>query len=253
LGFPCLPEQGGPAQVALLNEWLRNCDENHGCLPDESKRGQTQLPTRVIHVTGDASNFSLRLIESNDQDSPKKGKYIALSHCWGLINESSKFCTYKSNLGVRKQRIEYGNLPRTFRDAVRITLALGVPYLWIDSLCIIQDDAQDWSSESGRMEDVFSSAYCTIAASSAPSSLAGFLGPREPRPCLRVASSRGTFYICKAIDDFQRDVAESVLNRRGWVLQEWALSRRTIHFTSTQVYWECGSGVHCETLAKLFK
>lgn len=253
LGFPCLPEQGGETQVLLLKEWLTNCNDSHHCAPDETKQSETKLPTRVIHVTGTESQFSLRLIQSTDEDSLKTGRYLALSHCWGSMNDSSRYCTYKSNVAARKQRLEYSDLPQTFQDAVRITLALNVPYLWIDSLCIIQDDALDWASESRRMEDIFSSAYCTIAASSATSSIMGFLGQRKRRPCVPVASTQGTFYVCKAIDDFQSDVAESVLNQRGWVLQERALSRRTIHFTSTQVYWECGRGIRCETLTKLNK
>ncbi len=104
------------------------------------------------------------------------------------------------------------------------------------------------------MEDVFSSAYCTIAASSAESTDAGFLHKRDARPCLKVdTADRGTFYVCPAIDNFGHDVEEGALNKRGWVLQERALSTRSIHFTSTQVYWECGQGVHCETLTKLLK
>ncbi|KAI8304104.1 hypothetical protein K4K59_012923 [Colletotrichum sp. SAR11_240] len=101
------------------------------------------------------------------------------------------------------------------------------------------------------MEDVFSSAYCTIAASSATSSLDGFLLNRAQRASIGIRTPQGTLYLAEAIDDFEAHVEQGVLNTRGWVLQERALSRRTIHFTSTQVYWECGEGVHCETLAEL--
>jgi hypothetical protein len=62
-----------------------------------------------------------------------------------------------------------------------------------------------------------------------------------------------TFYICEAIDDFAHDVESSSLSKRGWVYQERALSRRTIHFAGTQVYWECGQGIRCETMTKMFK
>jgi hypothetical protein len=64
---------------------------------------------------------------------------------------------------------------------------------------------------------------------------------------------RNPFYVCEAIDDFQHDVIDGRLNKRGWVLQERALARRTIYFTENQTYWECGEGVRCETLAKMRK
>jgi hypothetical protein len=60
-------------------------------------------------------------------------------------------------------------------------------------------------------------------------------------------------YVCDAIDDFNRDVENGQLNRRGWVLQERALARRTIYFADRQTYWECGQGVRCETLTKMNK
>ena len=137
------------------------------------------------------------------------------------------------------------------QDAVTVTRGLGERFLWIDSLCIIQDDADDWNIESKKMETVFGSAYCTIAASSAKNSTEGFLNPRSPRQCARLPDT--ALYICENIDNFHRDLEEGELSKRSWVLQERALSCRTIHFTTTQTYWECGGGVHCESLIKMHK
>ncbi|KAK1621820.1 hypothetical protein BDP81DRAFT_511094 [Colletotrichum phormii] len=130
------------------------------------------------------------------------------------------------------------------RDAVIITRKLGVKYLWLDSLCILQsngqehdaDSKEDWERESKLMEEIFGSAYLTIAASCANHRFEGFLNPRTPRQFI--------------IDNFEADVEHGELNQRGWVLQERALSRRTLHFTSTQTYWECGEGIRCETFTK---
>ncbi len=211
LAFPILPEQGSELQSTVLNEWLKTCDETHSCLTKDAIGGSSPLPTRVIHV-GSKKNPVLRLVDGGDQ---RRGKFVALSHCWGKVHESRKVCTYKSNVQEFRKNIEFDRLPATFRDAVRITWALNIEYLWIDSLCIIQDDADDWEVESGHMEDVFSSAYCTLAASSAKSSDDGFLGERKPRSCIKVETrKRGTFYICKAIDNFHLDVEEGVLNQR---------------------------------------
>ncbi len=135
-----------------------------------------------------------------------------------------------------------------------MTRALGIRYLWIDSICIIQRDPKDWETEAGRMESVFSSAYCTLAATSSNSSEDGFLHRRKPRNYAGLQTTGGgRVYFAENIDNFHTDVEQATLNTRGWVLQERALSRRTIHFASNQIYWECGKGVHCETLAKLKK
>ncbi|KAJ4005495.1 hypothetical protein NW766_011044 [Fusarium irregulare] len=192
---------------------------------------------------------SLRLVDTK-QDNVV-GKYIALSHCWGKLSKEERFCTYIDNIQDLRQQIPFERLPQTFKDAVTATRSLNVEYLWIDSLCIIQEDPEDWKYEAARMEDVFHSAYCTIAANSSTSSLDGFLGYRRERAVIGITTAQGPLYLAQAIDDFGRDVERGILNTRGWVFQERALSRRTIHFTSTQVYWECGHGIHCETLAHL--
>ncbi|ROV88658.1 hypothetical protein VMCG_10306 [Cytospora schulzeri] len=251
LGIPRLPEAGSREQSAFLKSLIRKCDATHDCMPAQKHSDSpAKLPTRLIDVGRDDAE-PIRLVQTT-QESAVKGPYIALSHCWGALSPEQRFCTYKDNLAQWKAHIAYGALPQSFQDAVRTTRALGVRYLWIDSLCIVQDDPDDWSAEAGRMEDVFSHAYCTIAASSAVSSLNGFLGHRRHRDVIKLSAPGGEpFYLAEDIDDFRTDVENSILSSRGWVLQERALSRRTIYFTSSQVYWECGNGVVCETLTQL--
>ncbi|KAF6839177.1 serine/threonine protein kinase [Colletotrichum plurivorum] len=242
LGYPQLPEPGKEFQFALFRAWLRQCDEQH----NHFSNTRVELPTRVLDV-GTNKDPSVCLREG--EDVPKE-QYIALSHCWG---NGAGFRTLTRNIAAFKQDIDFDSLPASFQHAITVTRALGFRYLWIDSLCIIQDDLADWEREAVRMEQVFSHAACTIAATSASSSDEGFLFPeRELRPYVAItAPSSDTAFICKSIDKFHADVEEAVLNKRGWVLQERALSRRTLHFTSSQVYWECGHGIHCESLMKL--
>ncbi|KAH7394716.1 heterokaryon incompatibility protein-domain-containing protein [Pyrenochaeta sp. MPI-SDFR-AT-0127] len=253
LGFPVLPEARGLIHFELLREWLQFCDHdtNHqrfGC----GRNSNTVLPTRVVDVSNDKGPDFLSLYCSKKRE---KGEYIALSHCWGKLKEEdkAKFCTSPSNFHDRCRGFNMNDLPQTFKDAVTVTRELGKRYLWIDSLCIIQDDPNDWAIESKRMEAVFSNAYCTIAASSAADSTVGFLRRRQLRQYIEVANSaQGRIYICEAIDDdFFHDVEESLLSRRAWVLQERALSRRTVYFTASQLYWECGDGVRSETLTHM--
>ena len=204
------------------------------------------MPTRLLEVGN-----PMRLVPSSTM---VRSPYVALSHRWGPLGERTKFCACRHNMKQLQTSIDFERLPRTFKDAVTVVRSLGLKYIWIDSLCIVQDDQQDWENEAARMEQVFSDAYLTIAASSAKSSNDGFLLPRKPRQCLELVSQDSRrLYVCPNIDDFRNDVELSHLNCRGWVLQERVLSRRTIHFTSSQTYWECGAGVHCETLTRLRK
>ncbi|KAG4260105.1 serine/threonine protein kinase [Fusarium proliferatum] len=243
LGLPQLPDQGGTGQFLLLKEWARVCSLEH----EKCRSGKDQIvkamPTRLISV-----QEPVHLLDSSSIDPTD---YIALSHCWGKLTEDQKFCTYKRNITQLRTKIDTDRLPKTFRDAIVVTRGMGIQYLWIDSLCIIQDDDIDWEQEAGKMEQVFSGAYCTISATAAKSSLDGFLSDRSPRPYVHLDTKDGRLWICPAIDDFRQDVDAAEISTRGWVLQERLLSRRTIHFTSNQVYWECGEGVCCETLGHL--
>ncbi|KAK1959985.1 HET-domain-containing protein [Colletotrichum sublineola] len=239
-----LPHPGSDSQTTLFKEWLRVCEEQH----NHQFNYKAGFPTRVLDV-GTPEHPQIRLCDGTKAISKR---YVALSHCWGT---EQCFKTLKNNINDFKKEIGFKELPRTFQDAVKVTRDLGFRYLWIDSLCIIQDDLLDWEQEAASMEHVFSSAIVTIAASSAKSSAEGFLlaQRKQQTPVIIKTASNGTAFICKSIDDFHRDVEMSPLNKRGWVLQERALARRTLHFTSSQVYWECGNGIHGESLMKLVK
>lgn len=242
-----------------MKEWLLECRETHNHQYHLPKRAtetfgsdsfrESQMPTRVLDV-GDGSNPRLQLIDSETMESME---YLALSHCWG---EDHFFSALRSTVDeLRKGNVDTALLPASFKDAITVARGLKVRYLWIDSLCIIQDDDGDWEHEAARMEQVYSNAMCVIAASSVSGSNQSFLNPRSQRAWVTLPARLGIprRYVCKFIDDFQLDVEQAVLNKRGWVLQERALARRLIHFTSTQIYMECGKGVYCESLMKLTK
>lgn len=245
----------------LINDWLQLCDEGKcghpsGCAPGPI-RGSDVLPARVVRVLSeDVTEDVVHLVATESLDELD---YIALSHCWGIQpNGPPPWCTTRTNEKNRMaQGIRIESLPANFRDAIQVTRKLGKEYLWIDSLCILQGDREDWIKEGKKMAHVFKNAYCTVAASSAENSHQGFLTRRaqgtSSQYVLVPNFSHGPVYISNVVDDFVGDVDRAVLNSRAWVLQERVLARRTIHFTKRQTYWECGGGVRCETLTYMRK
>ncbi|KAF2197334.1 HET-domain-containing protein [Delitschia confertaspora ATCC 74209] len=256
VSLPILLELHHLAQFQLLRAWLHHCDKSHDCNEYQDK-SEIVLPTRLLYVgdtkdPGYVSDF-VRLVFASDTT---RQAYIALSHCWGdlPVEERKMYCTTQDNINRRLGGFSISELPKTFQDAIKVTRELGILYLWIDSLCIIQyeDNDEDWKRESSQMENVFSAAYCTIAASSAIDSNAGFLERHVSSEYVHVQNASGKrFYITTDIDDFDNDVGKAPLNTRAWVMQEGVLARRTIHFSANQMYWECGEGVWCENLTRL--
>jgi hypothetical protein len=254
IGFAELPEAGTDLHLGLIQGWLDDCDSKHFdpiCKPPRNSSitgtSNSRLPTRLIYVGYDGDD-TVRLQDMRSEDA---GDWIALSYRWGPLPH---FSTTRQNLSSHIGGIKIAKLPRTFQDAIKVTRGLGQQYLWIDSICIVQGEDGDFSDEWQRMEDVYSGAYCVLAASCATGQRSGFLLPRAERKSVALNSKDGsTIYVSSTAANFRDHVLQGALNKRGWVLQEHALAQRTIFFTEYQTYWECGHGVRCETMVKLKK
>jgi len=172
---------------------------------------------------------------------------VTLSYCWGkTMPEEVK--TKTTNIHARSQ---VGGLPpllKTLSDAVAITRSLGIRYLWIDALCILQDSIDDWSTESVKMASVYEHAYCTIAAASSNDTTMGFRRMNSHPSSLK---NKILLDLPADIDDpFRRicfgptrtywfELGQGPLQKRGWTMQEHHLSRRVIYYTATHILWEC--------------
>lgn len=177
-------------------------------------------------------------------------RYATLSHCWGTLRIKRLTTANLDELG-RGFRID--TLQPTFQHAIQAVRMLGLRYLWIDSLCIMQDSAADWEAESALMGSVYGNACINLAAASSVDARGGLFFDRDPvvvQPFAAYSAppasngSQGT----KALRDgwyvWQNDgrwasVGDEPLHRRGWVLQERLLSNRTVHFTQSEVFWHC--------------
>jgi hypothetical protein len=154
--------------------WLYECASGHRGCPAYTK---PRLPTRVIDV-GSSRNVSLKLFSSGVEQCDH---YVALSYCWG---GPQPLLTTRANVDSFSSEIPQEQLPRTLADAVNVTRQLGFKYLWIDALCIIQDDQADKAIEIEKMGSIYKNSSLTIVASSSKSASEGFLQTRdEPVYC----------------------------------------------------------------------
>jgi Heterokaryon incompatibility protein (HET) len=174
----------------------------------------------------------------------------------------------RDNLPEYMTQIPFGTLPRVFQDAVQIVARFGMVYVWIDSLCIIQDSRRDWAAESAQMGLIYQNSFCNIAATGFADGTAGLFADRDaslltPIPlelesdiyhvsedaegkARRQKEIEAGKYLLVDVDMFRNGVDNAPLNRRGWVVQERSLSPRTLHFGSNQLYWECAQKIACE-------
>jgi hypothetical protein len=224
------------------------------------------LPTRVIDVAAMEDDSKVRLFETAGST---KAHWVALSHCWGdKKNHPPK--TTRANLCQHLNSIPILSLPKTFQDAVVTTRALGFRYLWIDSLCIVQDDEDDWHHESRMMTTIYEHATLTLAASDAidstrglflerPYAKIGFPSIHMPFITRDKTSGRrmtlGNYSI--SLDWRQEpfmkhmDPMFSPIYLRGWCTQELILSRRVVHFLNEGMVWVCKEKAVDETGQRL--
>lgn len=238
---------------SVARQWLQNCLTEH---PECSKsKDESKYPTRLIFISPVEPQAS-RSADVRLQVSAIKephGPYFTLSHCWGKSQITTLTTT---NLGSMQTTINFESLPRTFQDAILFARFCGIQYLWIDSLCIIQDSEDDWEKESKTMADVYTRSCCNINATASEDSHGGCFHLRDPMLVnpLQVylhGNKHGALmsgdYICARGMLWAVDVDCAPLSRRAWVLQEHLLSPRQLHCGRRQLFWHCRESRACET------
>ncbi|KPI42508.1 uncharacterized protein AB675_9587 [Cyphellophora attinorum] len=234
--------------------WFDACRLEHAdCVPRSQR-----LPTRLLQIENSADP-QLRLVDTArmpEQDVV----YAALSYCWG--SNGVLLRTTRENELQHRSQIPYRDLPRTFQDAVQIAQTLDIGYLWIDSLCILQDDPAEWKREATRMDQVYLGATLTIAASDGHSASSGFFASHKA-PSGNEAPGR--VHLAITGDDQSEpplfvqvhdrglpsrgrpDKALPLLRTRGWTLLESTLSQRVVHCYRSELYWRCNQGCQNES------
>jgi hypothetical protein len=238
---------GSVVAMCRVKAWLDVCASMHSACKRESDL-MPVLPTRVLAVRGKGAIMS-HLVRGEG----RRGEYATLSHCWGG-SDNQPLTTTDATLALREQGIGDEELPKTFREAVQVCRELGIGYLWIDSLCIIQGQAskEDWTKEAPKMGHIYGNSMLTIAASDAASSDQGCFRDRHG---LRLWSFSMSLHdqrwsishrltksaVWHSAGDLNGDDVWLPLNDRAWVVQEQILSPRLLSFTHDCIVWRCNT------------
>jgi len=210
---------------AIVQDWISTCVKFHThCSPPNSNN---RLPTRVI----DVGESRPRLVDG----LAKIERYTALSHCWGQGHHPLSNTT-SSTINDFRNGIDTTDLPATYRDAIEVTRRLEIRYIWIDSLCIIQDSIEDWQEEAKQMGSYYENCFLNISALDSSESDTGFLMQRQSFPSVQL---EGIWHLRPARRSWRRVFQESPLSRRAWVLQERLVSTRVLHYGRDDMFWEC--------------
>lgn len=227
-----------------MKKWLRLCDT------DPLHRGVCTLDDNdddedVSRVERRAAALPrLRVVDVQDMRLAEIAwgeRYVALSYVWGGASPPRLLKSQVEAFAVPGALEELvPSMPATIRDLFTFTKNMGLRYLWFDSLCLIQDDLRDLLRGIANMELVYESSYVTLIAADTESANTGIPGisvlPREVRQDVQRLKPGLAMMRVHSVD---RHLRRSKWNTRGWTLQEYYLSRRTITFVNSQAYFRC--------------
>lgn len=210
------------------------------------------MPRRLLNVGSLEESCDPFLFEPVE-----RAPYVCLSYCWGA-EAHGVLKTTKANLGSHYRAIPYASLPLTIRDAVIVCRKLQIPNLWVDSLCIVQDDKPSWLEDSAQMREIYLYSYFTIAAQEPSSCRSGFLGKQRfgsPKwqarfiteiPAVAGGPANNEIFIRRNILYPEEANERFSLDKRGWCLQECLLPNRKLCFNGNEMIWECRHRRICE-------
>lgn len=223
------------ACLAVASDWLRNCSENHAsCNPlTESQK----KPKRLVYI-GDGSRDPY-LVDTATIYKPIK--WLSLSYCWGEEEPSVKLT--RDTICMLRSGIAMDKLDLTIQDAIFVTRALDIPYIWIDSLCIIQDlGGAEWQEQADEMNEIYGGSTVTLVVASSKAVTEGFLKDRQPQyipiPSRPDPTTPSEAYLSPEWYN-NEDSADGPWSSRGWTMQEGLLPNRLLYYTSSQMIWKC--------------
>lgn len=222
-----------PRVIEEAKKTIAECQKSHA--PCGNSDSLPRLPARVLDVS-EAPSSTIRLYVT--KRTGEYDHYVTLSYCWG---GPQPVVATKATLKQLQNGMPIASLPQTLQDAVRVTRALGFRYLWVDALCIVQDDDVDKMSEIGNMDQVYGNCTLTISAAVAETVYEGFVKYPREEPYVTIPAElpngkRGDVFIAPCLE---AEFSELPLQMRGWTLQEWLLPPRILFYGDRELVYQC--------------
>ncbi|KAK0613940.1 heterokaryon incompatibility protein-domain-containing protein, partial [Immersiella caudata] len=218
--------------------WLQTCIESHTtCKASFS----SFFPARVLGVSPETLGASYVWLLISDDGERRGEKYVCLSRCWG---RKPFLQTKSTNIEAHKNGISMAGLPPNFQDAADITRRPRLRYIWIDSLCIMQDDISDWRKESARISSIYEHAFLVLSATKSKDAYEGMCISGFPTAHKTRTIKTATSTVAQD-DGFSNDWALPATGR-AWIFQERLLSTRVLHFGPEELTCECLESFDCQ-------
>lgn len=252
--FLVFPKSMLPASFNILNrqtsiptseaaeaarKWMNLCLHEHKQCQQHTQ--PLSYPTRLLDL-GDAMT---KLVLSAERKL--SGPYAALSYCWGPNPNFLRLTT--SNFRDLQAGVLYSDLPIAFRQAIQLIKGLSIRYVWIDSLCIIQSNSEDWQIECDRMQGVYSNSVLNLSLAQAAhpneTCMSGFnhnaTPPFEVEITGLISSGESKEHTYTVIQQYyyQKAMYDQPIARRAWVLQERTLATRVLTIGLGELFWDC--------------
>ncbi|KAK3375561.1 heterokaryon incompatibility protein-domain-containing protein, partial [Lasiosphaeria ovina] len=214
------------ADLGLVSDWIAFCAKNHGpgCLETKGGRGKRSKTVAGFRLLDCATRLVV--------EASVRQRFVALSYVWGAPGGTADAAALL-------------RWPKVVEDAIAVTEALGLRYLWVDRYCIDQDNAKEKHQQISNMHIIYQQAQLTIVAAAGSDSNYGLPGVSRLRETLPSVSVSGLDLLAVPQDAY-KSIRESTWWERGWTYQEGVLSRRRVVFTEHQIYFECGAMVGYE-------
>ena len=228
--------------LALIRKWLELCSRNH--------REHCHMVHDLVEIDRQDGSLSsgFRLIDVQDYRIVPivlgTSRFVALSYIWGAARD--QLLLTKTQLAGFQQSLLPHRLPRTIKDAIDFTAAIGERYLWVDALCIIQDDSEDKAANISIMDKIYGKAALTICAATGSDSDSGLSGFRPyTRDLIQPVETIGRVQLI-VLRSAEIHIQNSMWNSRGWTFQERLLSKCCLIFTKQRVFYQCQEAIWSE-------
>lgn len=240
-----------------MKQRINTCIREHPSCKDKLSEDYF-VPRRLLDI-GNNEIQHVQLVNGEDITRPAAQsnspayhlRYATLSYCWG---DARMLKTTQATEGMHRAGILIEDMPEAFQDAIHVARKLDIQYLWIDALCILQDNKEEWEVESSRMCGIFANSYTTISAAASSSASEPFLERTSNAIRLHFRSSlhpgvSGDYFIRRNEIDprpAEADIQSSRWRSRGWVWQEELMSTRQLIFGTRILQFRCSEGAYLE-------